>query len=120
MAWVGYKTHLTETSEKDEVYLITQVTTTLATQADMATLEVVHASLAQKDLLPDEHLVDAGYADADAFVSAQKDYGLTLCSPVRGKVSWQAKTDEGFDLSHFDIDWEQHQVTCPGGQTSQQ
>ncbi len=116
--WVGYKTHLTETSEKDEVHLITQVTTTLATQADMATLDAVHAGLAQKGLLPDEHLVDAGYADAEALVSAQKDYGMELCSPVRQKVSWQAKTADGFDLSHFTIDWDQHQVTCPGGQTS--
>jgi transposase len=120
MGWVGYKTHLTETSGKEEVHLITQVTTALATQADMAALDAVHVGLTQKDLLPDEHLVDAGYAEADALVSAKKVYGLTLCSPVREKVSWQAKTDEGFDLSHFDIDWEHHQVTCPGGQTSRQ
>lgn len=120
MSWVGYKTHLTETCDKDEVHLITQVTTTLATQADLTALEAVHTGLAEKDLLPDEHLVDAGYADADALVSAQKDYGLVLCSPVREKVSWQAKTGEGFDLSHFDIDWERQQATCPGGQTSRQ
>lgn len=120
MEWVGYKTHLTETSEKDEVHLITQVTTTLATQADMAALDAVHAGLAQKDLLPDEHLLDAGYVDAEALVSAKKDLGMEICSPVRDKVSWQAKAADGFDLSHFDIDWDQHQVTCPGGQTSRQ
>jgi len=118
LEWVGYKTHLTETCEKNDVHLITQVTTTLATQADMVALDAIHARLAQKDLLPDEHLVDAGYADAEALVSAKKDYDLELCSPVRDKVSWQAKAATGFDLSHFDIDWEQHQVTCPGGQTS--
>jgi len=41
--------------------LITQVTTTLATESDMAALENVHRTLQQKDLLPGEHLLDAGY-----------------------------------------------------------
>lgn len=118
--WVGYKTHLTETSHPDEVHLITQVTTTLATQADMDALDSVHATLAQHDLLPDEHLLDAGYVDAEALVSARRDLDVEICSPVRTQVSWQAKTAEGFDLAHFTIDWEQQQVTCPGGQTSSQ
>ena len=120
MEWVGYKTHLTETSEPDEVHLITQVTTTLATQADMEALDTVHATLAQHDLLPDEHLLDAGYVDAEALVSARQDFGVEICSPVRTKVSWQAKAAEGFDLAQFTIDWDQQQVTCPGGQTSDQ
>jgi transposase len=120
MAWVGYKTHLTETSEPDEVHLITQVTTTLATQTDMEALDTVHAALAQQNLLPDEHLLDAGYVDAEALVSAQQDFNVEICSPVRTKVSWQAKAAEGFDLAQFTIDWTQQQVTCPGGQTSDQ
>lgn len=120
MAWVGYKTHLTETSEPDEVHLITQVTTTLATQTDMEALDTVHAALAQQNLLPDEHLLDAGYVDAEALVSAHQDFNVEICSPVRTKVSWQAKAAEGFDLAQFTIDWNQQQVTCPGGQTSDQ
>ncbi|HSD82969.1 MAG TPA: IS1182 family transposase [Anaerolineae bacterium] len=118
--WVGYKTHLTETSEPDEVHLITQVTTTLATQTDMEALDTVHAALAQQDLLPDEHLLDAGYVDAEALVSARQDLGVEICSPVRTKVSWQAKSAEGFDLAQFTIDWDRQQVTCPEGQTSHQ
>jgi len=106
MEWVGYKTHLTETSEPDEIHLITQVTTTLATQTDMDALDTVHATLAQQDLLPDEHLLDAGYVDAEALVSARQNLGVEICSPVRMKVSWQATAAEGFDLSHFTIDWE--------------
>jgi transposase len=118
--WVGYKTHLTETSEPDEVHLITQVTTTLATQTDLAALPTVHSALAQHDLLPDEHLLDAGYVDAETLVAARQDLGVEICSPVRTKVSWQATAAEGFDLAQFRIDWEQHQVTCPEGQTSNQ
>jgi transposase len=118
--WVGYKTQLSETSGKDEVHLIIQVTTTLATESDMTALENVHRTLQQKDLLPDEHLLDAGYVDAESLISAKRDFGVTLCSPVREKVSWQAKTAEGFDLVNFQIDWEKQVVICPKGQTSAQ
>jgi len=116
--WVGYKTHLSETSGKNEVHLITQVTTTLATESDMHALEKVHRTLEQKDLLPDEHLVDAGYVDAESLVSSKRGFGVTLCSPVRQKVSWQAKAGAGFDLASFQIDWDKQVVTCPNGQTS--
>jgi transposase len=118
--WVGYKIQLSETSGEEEVHLITQVTTTLATEADMTALENVHRALQQKDLLPDEHLLDAGYVDAEALVSSQRDFGVTLCSPVREKVSWQAKAGQGFDLASFQIDWDKQVVTCPNGQTSTQ
>ena len=117
---MGYKTQLSETSGADEVHLITQVTTTLATESDMAALEKVHRTLEQKDLLPDEHLLDAGYVDAESLVSSKRDFGVTICSPVREKVSWQAKAGEGFDLASFQIDWEKQVVTCPKGQTSAQ
>lgn len=115
---MGYKTHLSETSGTDEIHLITQVTTTLATESDMAALENVHCTLEQQGLLPGEHLLDAGYVDAESLISSQRDFGVTLCSPVREKVSWQAKAGEGFDLASFQIDWEKQVVTCPNGQAS--
>ena len=118
--WVGYKTQLSETSDPDQVHLITQVNYTLSTESDMAALELVHRKLQQKELLPDEHLLDAGYVDAEALISAKRDFGVILCAPVREKVSWQARTAEGFDLSSFQIDWENQAVTCPKGQTSSQ
>ncbi len=118
--WVGYKIQLSETCDPQQVHLITQATTTLATQSDMAALEQVHRTLHQKDLLPDEHLLDAGYVDAESLIAVKRNFGVTLCSPVREKVSWQARRAEGFDLSSFQIDWEKQGVTCPKGQTSVQ
>lgn len=118
--WVGYKIQLSETSEADQIHLITQVTTTLATQSDMAALENIHGTLKQKDLLPDEHLLDAGYVDAESLICSKRDFGVTICSPVREKVSWQAKAAQGFDLSGFHIDWKNQVVTCPREQTSAQ
>jgi len=118
--WVGYKMHFSETSGEDEVHLITQVSTTLATQSDMHALEKIHRTLEQKELLPGEHLVDAGYVDAESLIASWRDFGVSLCSPVREKVSWQAKAGEGFDLASFQIDCDKQVVICPHGQTSAQ
>src|SRR5690606_17440313 len=101
-----------------EVHLITQVSTTPATESDMLALAKIHRTLAQKQLLPGEHLVDSGYVDAESLIVSARDFGVRLRSPVREKVSWQARAGEGFDLSHFQIDWEKQVVTCPNGQTS--
>jgi transposase len=120
LEWVGYKTHLSETCAADEIHVITQVTTTLATGADMEVLDTVHADLANKNLLPKEHLLDGGYVDGEALTSAKKDLGMTLISPIRELVSWQAKAGQGFDLAHFSIDWKNQSVTCPVGQTTTQ
>lgn len=116
--WVGYKTQLTETSGEEDVHLITQVSTTLATESDMHALDKIHRTLEQKGLLPAEHLVDAGYVDAESLVSSRRDFDVSLCSPVREKVSWQAKAGQGFDLASFQIDWEKQIAICPHGQTS--
>jgi transposase len=116
--WVGYKTQLTETSGEEDVHLITQVSTTLATESDMHALDKIHRTLEQKGLLPTEHLVDAGYVDAESLVSSRRDFDVSLCSPVREKVSWQAKAGQGFDLASFQIDWEKQIAICPNGQTS--
>jgi transposase len=37
---------------------------------------------------------------------------------MRPDVSWQAQADQGFDITHFTIDWEAQRVTCPEGKTS--
>lgn len=120
LEWVGYKTHLSETCDPAEIHLITQVTTTMATEADLEALDTVHTNLADKNLLPKEHLVDGGYVDGDALTSAKKDLGMILIGPIRELVSWQAKAGQGFDLANFSIDWKNHSVTCPMGQTTTQ
>jgi len=37
---------------------------------------------------------------------------------MRPDNSWQARTDGGFDISCFTIDWDNQNVTCPMGKTS--
>jgi len=80
--------------------------------------EPIHQALKEKALLPDEHLVDAGYVDAELIVKSRKEYKLELTGPVRPNASWQASANQGFDISHFKIDWEAQKVTCPNGKIS--
>ena len=58
--WVGDKVHFTETCDEDTPHVIVKVETTPATTPDDNMVEVIHASLAPRELLPAEHLVDKG------------------------------------------------------------
>jgi transposase len=117
-AWVGYKVHITETCDPEHPHLITNVETTPATTPDDNMVAVIHASLAPRDLLPQEHLVDKGYTDADMLVASQYEYGVTIVGPVADDPSWQARARDGFDKSQFLVDWEHQVVTCPMGKQS--
>ncbi len=116
--WRGYKVHLTETCDEERPHLITHVETTLATDQDVTVVEPIHRDLAEKDLLPDEHLADGAYLSSDLLVSSKQEYGVDLVGPVRLDKSWQARTEGAFDLSQFAIDWDEQVVTCPQGKSS--
>lgn len=120
MTWTGYKVHLTETCDENQVHLITHVITTHAHQSDVAQTEKIHAALKPKALLPKQHIVDAGFVDANLIVTSQKQYGVELVGPVRPNVSWQANTPGGYDISQFAVNWKTKRVTCPQGKKSNQ
>ena len=76
------------------------------------------SSLEQRELLPEHHLVDAGYIDAEALVANQTRYQVDLVGPTAKDYRWQAREHNGYALSNFSIDWEHEQARCPQGQTS--
>lgn len=117
--WFGYKVHLTETCLPQEPHLITNVETTVATVQDVEVTESIHQALEQRGLLPKEHLADSGYVDARLLLESSQNYGVTLIGPVQQDTSWQALAGQGYDLSHFVVDWQAHSVTCPQGKVSQ-
>jgi transposase len=116
--WRGYKAHFTETCEPDRPHLITHVATTDAATADLDTVQGRHAVLAARDLLPDTHLVDAGYVSVGQILSAADDHGVQLTGPLPPDTSWQAGDDDAFDLTRFRIDYDARHVVCPRGKTS--
>jgi transposase len=115
MSWTGYKVHLTETCDEQQVHLITHVMTTPAHQSDVDQSEPIHAALDKKGLLPREHLVDAGYVDSSLVLSSRQRYGIELVEPMRPNGSRLAKTAGGYSLEQFTINWKTKRVTCPQG-----
>ena len=116
--WTGYKVHLTESCDPELPHLITNVETTPATTNDVEVTPTIHQSLFQKQLLPQEHLLDTGYIDAENIVTSAQEHQVELVGRVLGDNSWQNQSKEAFDLSCFEIDWQQEQVVCPLGQIS--
>jgi transposase len=117
--WTGYKVHLTETCDDDRPHLIVQVGTTRATTPAVAALPQIQASLAARDLLPDEQYVDAGYTSAPLLVTSARRHGLTLLGPVALDTSWQTRAGAGCDVRSFRIDWDARTAVCPQGRPSQ-
>lgn len=116
--WRGYKVHLTEACEPDRPNLITHVETTLATDQDVTAVETIHRGLAEKNLLPDEHVADGAYLSSDVLVDSHQQHEVEMVGPMRIDKSWQAQDPKAFDLAQFTIDWNAERVTCPQGKQS--
>jgi transposase len=114
--WTGYKVHFTQTCDDDAPQLITHVQTTPAPSSDEGVLSAIHTDLAEKELLPDQHLVDSGYVTVANLVKSQSGYRVDLVGPTLKTHWYQAET--GHDLTQFSIDWEAETVTCPQGRIS--
>jgi transposase len=116
--WLGYRLHVTETCDEDLPLLITNVETTTSASLDLEWTDTIHRHLQEKELLPKDHLVDAGYVDARALAEGRSIYGLDLIGPTKRDPSSQARQAKLYGIDKFVIDWEKEQVTCPQGQVS--
>ncbi|MEU5307101.1 transposase [Streptomyces noursei] len=120
--WVGYKIHLSESCDDPEAsrrpHLITHVVTTDATVNDAMVVEEVHDRLTSKNLLPSEHLLDAGYTSAELLLTAPTLRGVSVVGPVRSNNTRKAVRGDGFGKSAFTIDWQAQQAICPTGAKS--
>jgi transposase len=85
---------------------------------DKEALPEVQDRLAKRELLSEQHLVDAGYVTAGHLVESQRKHGIDLLGPIVKDSSWQAKEGKGFAISDFEIDWENKRATCPQGKVS--
>lgn len=115
--WTGYKVHLSESCDDGLPRIITNVYTTVATQQDVASTANIQQSMADKNLLPSRHLVDAGYVDAELVIESQQKYNVQLFGPTRLNPSWQSR-EGAYDSTQFQIDWEKQVAVCPEGKYS--
>jgi transposase len=116
--WIGYKVHLTESCEPEQVAAITHVETTYAPVTDVEMLPTIHEALSATGLPPAAHYVDAGYMDVALLLREQELRGIRLVGPVRPDPRWQAQQHTGYDASQFVFDWQAKQATCPQGHHS--
>lgn len=116
--WVGYKVHITETCDTDYPRLVTHIETTPAPTNDLMVTDAIHQALEGKDCLPEQHIVDGGYVDADRLVASREGYEVDLLGPTRCDTAWQTREGTGFTAYDFTIDWENQIAICPEGKTS--
>lgn len=116
--WRGYKVHVTETCDETGPHLITDIQTTPAPVPDVTMTQAIEQALFERDLPPAEHLVDAGYTEADWLLNSQRQRGVVVVGPLRSNGSWQAQEDAGYAITQFQLDWQRHQAICPQGQRS--
>jgi transposase len=116
--WTGYMVHVSETCEPPAPHLRTHVHTTPATVPEAQCTEPIQQALVDKDVPPQEHLVDAASISAELLVKSREDHGIALRGPTRPDVSWQAQVEGAYSLDQCVIDWDQQQVRCPEGHTS--
>lgn len=113
--WRGDKVHVTETAEPADPAapnFLTDVTTAGASSGDVEALPTIREQLAQRDLLPDEQIVDSGYISGKQLAESQAA-GVELVGPPLLDTS-----PAEFKLQDFTIDREAEQAICPAGKAS--
>ena len=73
----------------------------------------IHHDLADRELLPAEHLMDAGYPCASHILTCRTDYEVRLVTPVHADRSHQARAKTGFHRDAFTINFDRKQAVCP-------
>ncbi len=119
-AWSGHRVHPTESCDEERPELVVHVATTHSTVQDVEMTTIIHDALAERELLPGEHVVDAGYVTPAHIERAQRVHGVSLLGPVVPDNSRQAKAGSGFAESAFPVDWDRQQATCPQGAVSRE
>jgi transposase len=114
-AWVGNKLQVTESDDDDLPHLITDIALTSSVLGDQPALTEIQARQQQREVLPTQRVVDAGYVSGPT-LSASAAVGEELLGPLPAAQSPQARLPEGLTQSHFQIDLAQRQVQCPAGQ----
>jgi transposase len=109
----GYKLQLTETASEAHPAMITDVDVVGLTERDASAVGPIQQRLAERELAPEEQLVDRGYTSGAA-IEQSRGRGVELVGPV------QSEADGGgrFRASAFALDVSAREAVCPGGQVA--
>ncbi len=81
--------HVSATCEPTAPHLRTHVHTTLATVHAAQCTEPIQQALVDKDVPPQDHLVDAAYISAELLRTSREEHGIALRGPTRPSQGWQ-------------------------------
>jgi transposase len=113
--WVGYKSQVTETADPEQaVQFITDIDVVAANDGDSEQIDPIHARLAERHLLPREHLVDQGYPSGPNLAHSASR-GVELVGLIAVDPSHKPA---GYRPADFTLDFAARQATCPEGQTA--
>ena len=123
--WRGDKVHVTETiaeppdpeadtpdDPNDQVRFITDVTTSPAPSGDGQALTAIREHLIERDLLPDEQMVDSGYVSGKHLAESEAA-GVDLVGPPLADTA-----TNGFKLADFQLDRDARRAVCPAGRVA--
>ena len=71
----------------------------------------MHHALAQKHLLPAEHLLDRGYVDTQVLIDSETNHGLEVIGPIKVDTTWQAQAGKGCAISCCTLDWDNQSMS---------
>jgi transposase len=114
---VGDKVQVTETDDEGYPHIITDSVGTSSNQTDGEELPALQARLEQRDCLPAEHYVDAGYMSGPNLEGSQKKH-IDLIGPFPHFVTPQDLIPNGITQAQFQIDANHNRVTCPQGHSA--
>jgi len=118
LSWMGYKVFFTETCDEELPRLITEVQATPAHTYDGSLTAPIEQALVDRELPPDEHLVDSAFVAAEQILASHERHGITLVGPVHDNASWQTRAGQGDEASAFQIEREHKRAICPQGRVS--
>ena len=113
--WTGSMVHVSETCEPTAPPLLTHVHTTPATVHEAQWTIPIQQALIEKDVPPQEHLVDAASISAELLVQSRDEQGIILRGPTRPSQGWQMQVAGAYTIEQCTVDWERQQVGCPQG-----
>jgi transposase len=116
--WTGYMVHVSETCDPTAPHLLTHVHTTPATGHEAQCTAPIQQALIDKDVPPQEHLVDAASISSELLVHSRDEQGIALRGPTRPSQGWQTPVEGAYTREQFEVDWDQQQVRCPQGHLS--
>lgn len=112
--WIGGKVQVTDTDDEGYPHIITDIVSTESNLTDYEALPEIQERLEQRQCLPGEHYVDAGYMSGFNLANSQ-DLQIDLIGPLASAVTAQDLMTDGISQAQFQVDWQGRRVACPQG-----